>query len=80
MKIELRQILENSSMGVKETEAVYTELLNLFSVSPSFNKEDLGQVYQIGFNHGKHVAPFQKDRIVEAFCDADNLNKNINWE
>lgn len=29
------QILENSSMGKKETKAVYNELLNLFSVSNS---------------------------------------------
>lgn len=33
MKEEMLQILENSSMGEKETKAVYTELLNLFSVS-----------------------------------------------
>ena len=33
MKKEMLQILENSSMGEKETKAVYSELLNLFSVS-----------------------------------------------
>jgi len=40
MKTELRQILENSSMGPKETEAVYTELLNLFSVSGRFYSDE----------------------------------------
>ena len=33
MEKEMLQILENSSMGEKETKAVYNELLNLFSVS-----------------------------------------------
>ena len=38
MKEEMLQILENSSMGEKETKSVYTELLNLFSVSHSTAK------------------------------------------
>ena len=33
MEKEMLHILENSSMGEKETKAVYNELLNLFSVS-----------------------------------------------
>lgn len=37
MKEEMLQILENSSMGEKETKAVYTEILNLFSVSDCFS-------------------------------------------
>gem|GEM_PF-4733869 len=36
MKEEMLQILENSSMGEKETKAVYNELLNLFSVSERY--------------------------------------------
>jgi hypothetical protein len=33
MKDEILQILENSSMGEKETKAIYTELLALYNVS-----------------------------------------------
>lgn len=49
MKEEMKQILVNSSMGEKETEAVYTELLNLFSVSGSFTADDVERAYDDGY-------------------------------
>ncbi len=36
MEKEMLQILENSSMGEKETKAVYSELLNLRNVSERY--------------------------------------------
>jgi hypothetical protein len=47
---------------------------------PSFTKEDLALVYRIGFGHAKAVAPFQQKEVIEAFCNADNWYKNINWD
>ena len=40
MKEKMLQILENSSMGEKEAKAVYSEILNLFSVSDWFFCDD----------------------------------------
>lgn len=45
-----------------------------------FTKEDLALAYEIGFNHGKHVTPFQQKEVVEAFCKANNWYKNIDWD
>jgi len=39
MEKQMLQILENSSMGEKETKAVYSELLDLFSVRLSLLDE-----------------------------------------
>ena len=36
MKDEIKQILDNSSMGTEETEAVYNEILKLFNISGRF--------------------------------------------
>ena len=51
IKKEMLQMLENSSMGEKETKAVYSELLNLFSVSGCFTAEDMEDAYRDGYEN-----------------------------
>lgn len=42
---------------------------------PIFGKEDLGFIYQIGFNHAKNAEPSKKNEVVEVFCTVDSWNK-----
>ena len=47
----MKQILDNSSMGTKETEAVYIELLNLFK-RKRYTESQVDDAYDKGFKDG----------------------------
>jgi hypothetical protein len=47
---------------------------------PVFSKEELGEVYHIGFNHGLEISGFKKEEIVNIYCKSHEAVKNINWE
>jgi len=44
-----------------------------------FTKENLLEVYNIGFNTGKSRNKNNGEKIVEAFVRAQELDRNINW-